>query len=66
MKGPMFSVLVFDFGVYSFAGVVTFFAARYLLNFVIDVETAQILSILLGIAAMLNTADLFKALEESS
>ncbi|NQV85004.1 MAG: hypothetical protein HQ494_14430 [Rhodospirillales bacterium] len=64
MKEPMFWGLVFGFGVYSFAGVVTFFIARYLLNFALDVETAQILAMLLGIAAMLNTTHLLNAGEK--
>ena len=63
MQQPMFWGLVFGFGVYSAVGVFTFFIARFLLGFALEGETLQIVAALLGVAGMLNTADLFRAMD---
>ncbi len=63
MQQPMFWGLVFGFGVYSAVGVATFFVARFLLGFALEGETLQIVAALLGVAGMLNTADLFRAMD---
>ena len=64
MQQPMFWGLVFGFGIYSAVGVATFFIARFLLGFALDGEILQIVAALLGVAGMLNTAELFRAMDK--
>ena len=64
MQQPMFWGLVYGFGIYSAVGVATFFAARFLLGFVLEGETLQIVAALLGVAGMLNTIELLRQVEE--
>ena len=59
----MLGSLVFGFGVYSAAGVATFFLARFLLGFALEGETLQIVAALLGVAGMLNTIELLRQVE---